>query len=72
MKFNLQLSENMKHMALKHKLYSSQQCFLSNKENWILHIQCVEGSKYSSPLQPKSHIDLLIRYFIKQKMQWMK
>lgn len=39
MKFNLQLSENMKHVALKHKLFPSQQCFLSNKEKRILCLQ---------------------------------
>lgn len=52
MKFNLQLSENMKHMTLEHKLYPSWQCFLSNKENWILHVQS-RTVKYSFPIETK-------------------
>lgn len=48
MKFNLQLSENMKHVALEHKLYPSWQCFLSNKENWILHVES-RAVEYSFP-----------------------
>lgn len=52
MKFNLQLSENMKHMALEHKLYPSWQCFLSNKENWIPHVQS-RAVEYSFPIKTK-------------------
>jgi len=52
MKFNLQLSENMKHMALERKLYPSWQCFLSNKENWILHVRS-RAAEYSSPIKTK-------------------
>lgn len=52
MKFNLQLSENMKHMALGNKLYPSWQCFLSNMENWIMHIQ-LRAVEYSFPIKTK-------------------
>lgn len=52
MKFNLQLSENMKHMALEHKLYPSWQCFRSNKEKWIPHIQS-RAVEYSFPIKPE-------------------